>query len=484
MKKLTDILTDLDYSAKGDVNRTINKIEFDSRKIEKGDLFVAQKGTVHDGHKFIGQVIEQGAAVIVCEDLPDKLNNDVCYIKVTDSNLALAKIAANYFDNPSSRLKLAGVTGTNGKTSIATLLHELFQVSGYKCGLLSTVCNKIGDEVLGATHTTPDAIAINGLFRKMVDEGCQYAFMEVSSHAIHQQRIAFLDFDIAIFTNITHDHLDYHQTFDEYIRVKKMFFDNLKDNAFALVNIDDKRGQIMVQNTKAQVKTYGLKGIATYKAKIIESHFEGTLVNIDNTEVWTRLIGEFNVSNLLAVYGAGLIAGLDKEQVLKILSTLKSVEGRFDYYRSNTGITAIIDYAHTPDALKNVLKTINQIRTGDEKLITVVGAGGNRDKTKRPEMANIAAEMSDQVILTSDNPRNEDPDAIIADMMEGIKPDQQAKTICITDRAQAIKTSSVMASSGDIILIAGKGHENYQEIKGVRRFFSDKEEISRWLQHE
>jgi UDP-N-acetylmuramoyl-L-alanyl-D-glutamate--2,6-diaminopimelate ligase len=452
--KLKQIIEGLTCQVTGDMNIAINKIEFDSRKIEKGDLFIAVRGTQSDGHDYISKAIGNGAAAIICEDTLEDLSNEIAVIKVPDSGKALGQAAANFYDNPSQKLKLVGVTGTNGKTSIVTLSHRMFTEFGYKAGLLSTVRNLIGQTESSATHTTPDAITIQRLMKEMVDAGCQYAFMEVSSHSIDQHRIEGLDFNIAVFTNITHDHLDYHKTFDAYIKAKKQFFDNLSDSAF------------------------GLHSIADFKVKIIESHFDGMLISIDNTELWTQLIGDFNASNLLAVYSIAMLLGENKEEILRVLSQLKTVEGRFEYVRSNTGITAIIDYAHTPDALKNVLATINQIRNESCQLITVFGAGGDRDRTKRPIMGRIAAENSNRVIVTSDNPRSEEPQEIINEILEGIGSDKIKNVLSISDRKEAIRTACMMAHSGDVILIAGKGHENYQEIKGVKSHFSDKEVVS------
>jgi UDP-N-acetylmuramoyl-L-alanyl-D-glutamate--2,6-diaminopimelate ligase len=477
MKRLHDILHNIQAEVRGDASLNVNRIVFDSRIATDGDLFVAQKGTAHDGHKYIPEVIAKGCKCILCEIIPENLPAEVTIIKVNDSHEALGIVSANFYDNPSSKFKLVGVTGTNGKTSVATLLHKLFLQLGYKAGLLSTVRNLIGEKELTATHTTPDSVSLNKLLAEMANAGCDYVFMEVSSHAIDQKRIAGLEFDGAIFTNITHDHLDYHKTFDAYIKAKKQFFDALSKDAFALVNIDDKRGRVMVQNTAAKVSTYSLHHISDFKAKVIESHFDGTLLSINSNEVWTQLIGQFNSSNLMAVYGASLLLDQREAEVLQHLSSLKTVDGRFEYLRSNTGITAIIDYAHTPDALKNVLSTINAIRQGGGTLVSVVGAGGNRDKTKRPEMAKIASNASDKVILTSDNPRDEEPQSIIDDMLSGVETNRRHKVISIVDRREAIRTACMLAQPGDIVLVAGKGHETYQEIKGVRTHFSDKEVV-------
>jgi UDP-N-acetylmuramoyl-L-alanyl-D-glutamate--2,6-diaminopimelate ligase len=477
-KKLDDIIQGLNCNVTGPTDIEINKIVSDSRSVANGDLFAAVRGTQVDGHKFISNSLNAGAVAILCEEIPENLNKNVTVIKVKDSAEALGFVASAYYDHPSKNLKLVGVTGTNGKTSIATLSHRLFSELGHKSGLFSTVRNLIGQKEIEATHTTPEVLTIHRLLKEMVDSGCTHAFMEVSSHAVDQRRIAGLDFDLAIFTNLTHDHLDYHKTFDAYLKAKKLFFDHLKANAFALVNVDDKNGRVMIQNTKATVKTFGLHSIADFKARVIESHFDGMLMTIDNTELWTKLIGEFNASNLLAVYAVAILLNLPKTEILRVLSKLDTVEGRFEYVKSNNSITAIIDYAHTPDALKNVLSTINQIRNENCQLITVVGAGGDRDKTKRPVMGKIVSENSDRTILTSDNPRSEDPEVIINEMMAGIEADKRKNVVAITDRREAIRTACMLAKEGDVILIAGKGHENYQEIKGVKRFFSDKQVVS------
>jgi len=463
----------------GSTNLIVDKICFDSRKVEKNCLFVAVSGTVVDGHQYINQTIENGAIAIVCEVFPEKLVENITYVKVKNSSLALGIIAANFFDNPSSEIKLVGITGTNGKTTTATLLHELFTQLGHKSGLLSTVINKIGRENFPSTHTTPDAIQLNALLRLMVDEGCTYCFMEVSSHAIHQHRIAGVDFTGAVFTNITHDHLDYHKTFDEYIKAKKMFFDSLSDKAFALVNKDDKNGLIMLQNCSATKRTYGLKSMADFSCKVLESDFSGMLLNMDNNEVWTKLIGGFNAYNLLSIYATAILLNQDKLDVLTAISNLVSVEGRFQYIKSVENVAAIVDYAHTPDALKNVLETIKEIRTGNEKVITVVGCGGDRDKAKRPIMAKIACNFSDKVILTSDNPRSENPEQIIAEMRLGVEPQFFKKVLAITNREEAIKTACALAKANDIILVAGKGHEKYQEINGEKFPFDDMEMLKR-----
>ena len=476
MKLLSDIL----YKARleeviGSTNLAISAVTFDSRKVKKDSLFVATRGTAADGHDFIDQAILAGAVAIVCEDLPSVLNEQVTYVKVTNTSLALGFIACNFYDHPSEKLKLVGITGTNGKTTTVTLLFNLFRSLGYQVGLLSTVQNKINQAVIPSTHTTPDALSLNELLATMVEQGCQYVFMEVSSHAVVQHRIAGLVFTGAVFSNITHDHLDYHKTFDEYIKAKKGFFDALPEDAFALVNKDDRHGMVMLQNTKAHKYTYGLRTVADYKCKVIENHLNGLLLNIDGKEVWVKLIGSFNAYNILAVYATAVLLKQDRNQVLIALSNLDAVEGRFQYIKSGAGIIAIVDYAHTPDALKNVLETIRDIRSGGEQVITLVGCGGDRDKTKRPVMAQIACEYSNRVILTSDNPRSEDPEEILNQMQAGISPAEAKKTLRISDRREAIKTACTLAKAGDIILVAGKGHEKYQEIKGVKHPFDDYE---------
>ncbi len=457
----------------GSTQVAIEKVCFDSREIEKFSLFIAVSGTRVDGHQFITKGIEDGAVAIVCEKFPEEINESITYIKVQSSSEALGIIAANFYDNPASEIKLVGITGTNGKTTTATLLHQLYTQLGYKSGLLSTVVNKIGTEEISATHTTPDALQLNALLRYMITEDCEYCFMEVSSHAIHQNRIAGLDFTGAVFTNISHDHLDYHKTFDEYLKAKKYFFDCLSEEAFALVNKDDKNGLVMLQNTKAQKVTYALKSMSNFSCKIIESDFSGMQLNIDGSEVWTKLIGEFNAYNLLAIYSTAIMLGQDKLNVLTAISNLVSVDGRFQYVKSSNNIAGIVDYAHTPDALKNVLKTINDIRTGNEQLITLVGCGGDRDKDKRPIMAQIACDLSDKIILTSDNPRSENPDEIIKDMRQGVDGTHFKKVLAIVNREEAIRTACSLASDGDIILVAGKGHEKYQEINGEKLPFDD-----------
>ena len=476
MKLLSDIL----YKVKleeiiGSTHVAISSIVFDSRKVKKDSLFVATKGAADDGHIYIQKAIESGAIAIVCEEIPKDKNDQITYVKVTDSTYALGVMACNYYDNPSEKLKLVGITGTNGKTTTVTLLFNLFKSLGYSVGLLSTVQNKINNTVIPSTHTTPDAITLNELLFKMEEQGCEFVFMEVSSHAIVQNRIAGINFTGALFSNITHDHLDYHKTFDEYIKAKKQFFNLLPSTAFALTNRDDKNGMVMLQNTKANKYTYALKNIADYKCKIIESHLNGLLLNIDNHEVWVKLIGTFNAYNILSVYATAVLLKQDITSVLTALSNLNSVEGRFQYVKSPNGVIGIIDYAHTPDALKNVLETVKEIRSGSEQVITLVGCGGDRDSAKRPIMAAIACEYSNKVILTSDNPRTEDPEEILNQMQAGVNPVDVKKVLRITDRREAIKIACSFSSKGDIILIAGKGHEKYQEIKGVKHDFDDLE---------
>ena len=454
----------------------ITGVNIDSRKIEKGHLFVAMKGTQTDGHKFIPKALELGATAVLCEDLPEEKADGVTYVQVDSTESAVGPVATVFFGEPSTKLKLVGVTGTNGKTTIATLLYNMFRKFGHKCGLLSTVCNYIEDEAIPADHTTPDPIELNRLLHQMVEAGCEYAFMECSSHAIAQQRIGGLKFTGGLFTNLTRDHLDYHKTFENYRDAKKAFFDGLSKDAFAITNADDKNGSVMVQNCKAKVKTYSTRTMADFRARIIECHFEGMYLEIDGREVGVQFIGKFNVSNLLAVYGAAIMLGKKPEDILVILSTLKSVAGRLEPIRSKEGVTAIVDYAHTPDALENVLNAIHEVLEGKSgQIITVCGAGGNRDKGKRPLMAQEAAKQSDRVIITSDNPRFEEPQDIINDMLAGLNAQQMKKTISITDRKEAIRTACMMAQKGDVILIAGKGHEDYQEIKGVKHHFDDRE---------
>ena len=461
----------------GCINQEISGIQIDSRQIESGHLFVAVKGTQTDGHAYINKAIEKGASAIVCEMLPEELKKDVTYIKVMDTEDSVGKLATAFYGNPTDKLELIGVTGTNGKTTIATLLYNMFRQFGYKVGLISTVCNYIDDEAIPTEHTTPDPITLNKLLGRMADEGCKYAFMEVSSHSVAQKRIGGLKFAGGIFTNLTRDHLDYHQTVDNYLKAKKAFFDNLPKSAFALTNLDDKNGMVMVQNTKAKVCTYSLRSISNFKGKVLEDGFEGMLMDINNVEVNVQFIGRFNASNLLAVYGTACLLGKKPEDVLLVLSMLRPVSGRFEALRSPKGYSAIVDYAHTPDALTNVLSTIQEVLNGRGRVITVVGAGGNRDKGKRPIMAQEAVKFSDKVIITSDNPRFEEPQDIINDMLAGLDKDQRRNVISIIDRKEAIKTACMLAQPGDAILIAGKGHENYQDIKGVKHHFDDKEVI-------
>lgn len=483
MTLLKDILYKVSIEAvKGSTEIAIGKLEFDSRKITNGDVFVAIRGSVSDGHEFIEKAIALGASAVVCDTFPENIADNVSYILVKDTNKALAFLAANYFGNPSQNLKLVGITGTNGKTTIASLLYQLFKKAGYKVGLLSTVKILIDDLEFKATHTTPDSITINNFLRDMNDAGVEYCFMEVSSHGIHQKRTEALHFAAGVFTNLSHDHLDYHPTFSEYRDVKKSFFDSLPKSAFALTNVDDKNGQVMLQNTSARKLTYALKSFADYRAQILENQLSGLLLKVNDNEVWVRLIGTFNAYNLLAIYATAVELGMESFEVLRLLSELESVSGRFQYIISTEKITAIVDYAHTPDALENVLKTINDIRTKNEQLITVVGCGGDRDKAKRPIMANIASTMSDKLIITSDNPRTENPDDIIAEMEAGVEPQNYKKTIAISDRKQAIKTACQLANPNDIILIAGKGHETYQEINGVRHDFDDMKIVKELLE--
>lgn len=459
----------------GDVTTEITGINIDSRQIEAGHLFIAVRGTQTDGHNYIGKAIEQGAKAVICETIPEDKPDHTTFIQVANSEEVIGKVATTFYGNPTEKMELIGVTGTNGKTTIATLLYNMFRKMGYKCGLCSTVCNYIDDEAIPTEHTTPDPITLNRLLGRMADEGCKYAFMEVSSHAVAQKRIGGLRFAGGIFTNLTRDHLDYHKTFENYRDAKKAFFDLLPKEAFALTNRDDKNGLFMTQNTKATVKTYSLQSMADFKAKVIEESFEGMLLEINGKEVSVPFIGRFNVSNLLAVYGAATMLGKTPEEILVVLSTLHPVNGRFETIRSQEGVTAIIDYAHTPDALKNVLSTINEILCGRGQAITVCGAGGNRDKGKRPLMAQEAVNQSDRVIITSDNPRFEEPQDIINDMLAGLDQEQMKKVIAITDRKEAIRTACMMARPGDVILIAGKGHENYQDVKGVKHHFDDHE---------
>lgn len=477
MKKLSDILYQVKLEGiSGSTDVTVSSLQLDSRKVEKGTVFIAVKGSASDGHSFIPMAVEKGAVAVICEQLPANVSEGVTYVRVKNSSEAAGQAAHNFYDQPSHQFKLVGVTGTNGKTTIATLLYKLFNALGYKAGLVSTVENKIGDKTIPSTHTTPDAVNLNSLLKQMADEGCTHVFMEVSSHAVDQRRIAGLQFAGALFSNITHDHLDYHKTFDAYIQAKKAFFDGLTPGAFAITNADDKRGMVMVQNTSATKYTYSLKTVADFKGKILENILTGLVMNVNDQEVHFRLIGEFNAYNLLAVYGAAICLGEESQQVLQALSNVTGAEGRFDYIISaNQKILGIIDYAHTPDALVNVLATIKKLRKGHEQIITVVGCGGDRDKTKRPVMGEVACAHSDKVIFTSDNPRSEDPEMILADMEAGLNTAAKRKFISMADRKQAIKTAVSMAKSEDIVLIAGKGHEKYQEIKGVRNHFDDKE---------
>ena len=464
----------------GNTNKEVSALVFDSRQVTQDDVFFAIKGTLSDGHAYISSVVSAGVSVVVCEQIPEEKLAGVTYIQVADSSVALGKMAANFYGNPSAKLQLIGITGTNGKTTIATLLFKLFRELGYKVGLISTVDNHINDRVIAATHTTPNPIALNMLLQDMVDSGCDYCFMEVSSHAVVQHRIEGLSFAGGVFSNITHDHLDFHVTFDNYIKAKKAFFDVLPSSAFALTNLDDKNGMVMLQNTKAVKKTYALKQLADFKANIIENSFNGLHLNIDHADVFFKLVGSFNAYNLLAVYGTAMLLDQDQLTVLTTLTSLTGAEGRFDYMMAN-GIIGIVDYAHTPDAVQNVLSTIHDIRKGTEQVITIIGCGGDRDKTKRPIMAQVACDWSDKVILTSDNPRTENPQTIVEEMEKGVSPTNRRKTLSIVDRREAIKTACHLAKSGDIIVLAGKGHEKYQEINGVRYHFDDKEVLMEQL---
>lgn len=476
--KLKELLKNITVLAvKGSDDVEVTGVNIDSRRIKDGHLFVAMKGTQVDGHKFIPKAVELGAKAVLCEEMPEQTDENVTYVRVASTEDVVGEVATTFHGNPSTKLKLVGVTGTNGKTTIATLLYNMFSKMGHKCGLLSTVCNYIVDEAVPADHTTPDPIALNELLHRMVDTGCEYAFMECSSHAIAQKRIGGLTFAGGLFTNLTRDHLDYHKTFENYRNAKKAFFDMLPKTAFAITNADDKNGMIMVQNTKAQVKTYSTRSVADFKARIIECHFEGMYLEIDGREVGVQFIGKFNVSNLLAVYGAAVMLGKKPEDVLVVMSTLHSVSGRLEPIHSPEGYTAVVDYAHTPDALENVLNAIHEVLDGKGEVITVCGAGGNRDKGKRPLMAQEAVKQSDRVIITSDNPRFEEPQDIINDMLAGLNAQQMKKVITIVDRREAIRTACMMAKKGDVVLIAGKGHENYQEIKGVKHHFDDHEVV-------
>src|SRR5574344_1204349 len=474
--KLGDIIKGVKtVEVHGNLNCDIKGVNIDSRLIEEGHIFIAIKGTQADGHEYIEKAIEKGTKVVICQDLPENLKEEICYIKVVDTEDIVGQVATNFYGDPTSKVELVGVTGTNGKTTIATLLYDMFRKFGYKVGLISTVCNYIDDKPVPTEHTTPDPITLNKLLGKMVSEGCEYAFMECSSHAIAQKRIGGLKFTGGIFTNLTRDHLDYHKTFENYRDAKKAFFDGLPKSAFAITNADDKNGMVMVQNTKATVKTYSTRTMADFKARILECHFEGMYLDVDGREVGVQFIGKFNVSNLLAVYGAAIMLGKKPEDILLVMSTLKSVSGRLEPIQSPDGYTAIVDYAHTPDALENVLNAIHEVLNGKGHVITVCGAGGNRDKGKRPIMAQEAAKQSDKVIITSDNPRFEEPQDIINDMLAGLNTQQMKNVISIVDRKEAIRTACMMAQKGDVILVAGKGHENYQDVKGVKHHFDDKE---------
>ncbi len=482
MPEFKDILYKVTINAVvGSTGVVVNTLHFDSRQVSKGDAFVAVKGVTVDGHDYIDRAIEQGAIGIVCEKLPSTLIEGVTYIEVDDSSKALAFMASNYYGNPSENLRLVAVTGTNGKTTVTTLLYQLFKKAGYKVGLLSTVKIMVDNKEYNATHTTPDSLTINKYLKEMNDEGVEFCFMEVSSHGIHQNRTDGLRFEGGIYTNLSHDHLDYHSSFAEYRDVKKSFFDNLPKTSFALVNIDDKNGLVMLQNTQAKKYTYALKTYSDYKAQVLENEFSGLLLKLNENELWTKLIGSFNAYNVTAIYGAADLLGLERVEILRLISELESVSGRFQYFISEDKITAIVDYAHTPDALKNVLETINSIRTNNEQLITVVGCGGDRDKTKRPKMGHIASALSTKVVFTSDNPRSEIPETIIEDIEKGVEPQNFKKTMSIVDRKQAIKTACQLANTNDIILIAGKGHETYQEVKGKRSDFDDYKIVTEFL---
>jgi len=476
--KLTDLLKAIQpIKIIGDTEKEITGVNIDSRLIKEGHLFMAMRGTQADGHAYISSAIAKGATAILCEELPDKIEKEIPYIVVNDSEETVGKIATTFYGNPTSRMKLVGVTGTNGKTTIATLLYNMFRTFGHKVGLVSTVCNYIDDKPIPTEHTTPDPVTLNELLGKMADAGCEYAFMEVSSHSIAQKRISGLKYVGGIFTNLTRDHLDYHKTVENYLRAKKKFFDDMPKNAFSLTNLDDKNGKVMVQNTKSKIYTYSLTSLSDFKGRVLESHFEGMLLDFNNHEVAVPFVGKFNASNLLAVFGAAVLLGKEEEEVLRVLSTLHPVSGRFEAIRSSKRYTAIVDYAHTPDALANVLKAIHGVLEGRGKVITVFGAGGNRDKGKRPLMAKEAAKGSDKIIVTSDNPRFEDPQAIINDVLAGLTDDDMKKTISIEDRREAIRTACMLAQPDDVILVAGKGHEDYQEIKGVKHHFDDHEVV-------
>ena len=477
--RLNDLLREIQYTRlvlpKDEVE--VNSVNIDSRLVQDGGMFIAIKGTQADGHAYISAAEEKGATAIVCENIPEKQNPNVAYIVVPDAQAVAGKLATTFYGNPSQQLRLVGVTGTNGKTTIATLLYELFKEMGHKCGLLSTVCNYIDGKAYPSTHTTPDAISLNSLLAQMVDAGCEYAFMEVSSHALAQERVGGLEFAGGIFTNLTRDHMDFHETMENYLKAKKSFFDNLPRNAFAITNLDDKNGPVMVQNCRGDVKSYSTRTMGDYKARLVETHLDGMILEFNNREFSTLLTGRFNISNLLAIYGAAVELGKDPEEVLRVMSTLRPVSGRFETLHSPDGVSAIVDYAHTPDALKNVLGTINEVLRGRGNVITVVGAGGNRDKGKRPIMAVEAVKGSNRVILTSDNPRFEEPQDIINDMLAGLNDEQRKNVISIVDRKEAIRTACALAQKGDVILVAGKGHEDYQDVKGVKHHFDDKEII-------
>jgi UDP-N-acetylmuramoyl-L-alanyl-D-glutamate--2,6-diaminopimelate ligase len=478
MKELKKILEEIKVTnVYGDEDKFITGVTADSREVKPGSLFIAVRGTKSDGHAFIGKAVGSGATAVICEELPEKLHEGVTMIVVQDSAAATGMAASAFYDHPSRKLRLTGVTGTNGKTTIATLLYNMFEALGYKCGLLSTVCNYVHHTRMDATHTTPDPVKLNALMAEMTEAGCEYAFMEVSSHAVDQKRIAGLQFAGGVFTNLTHDHLDYHLTFDNYLAAKKKFFDNLPAGTFGLVNTDDRNGMVMLQNTAATKHTFSMRSMAEYRCNIMEQGFEGMQLKINGKEVWTHFIGDYNASNLLAVYGTAILLGAQSDEVLTILSSLRPVDGRMEVIRSADGITGIVDYAHTPDAVENVIEAVNRLRQGAGRLIVVVGAGGDRDRTKRPVMARIAAAGADRLILTSDNPRSEDPESIIDDMEAGLTPDTMPKMIRITGRADAIKAAAMLATPGDIIIVAGKGHETYQEVKGVRHHFDDREEL-------
>ena len=475
LKELLHAIPVTDYL--GNLDNQVTDLCLDSRKVGPGSVFVAVRGYQTDGHRFIDNAVQQGANVVVVEEFPEETNEEITYVKVSDTAYALGVMASNYYGNPSEHLKLVGVTGTNGKTTIVTLLFNLFQKMGHQVGLVSTVHNQVGSRIVESTHTTPDPIALNALLREMVDQGCVYCFMEVSSHAVVQQRVAGLHFAGGIFTNISHDHLDFHGTFASYIKAKKKFFDDMDRSAFALTNVDDKNGQVMLQNSFAHHKTYGLQQMADFRARILESHFDGMLLLLDGREVWVKLVGDFNAYNMLAVYGAAILLEQETVRVLTALSEVLGAEGRFETIKSSNGVIAIVDYAHTPDAVANVLETIKNLRNGSQQVLTVLGCGGDRDKTKRPEMAAVASKLSDKLILTSDNPRTEEPASIIKDMEAGISEERRKHAFSITDRREAIRAAVHLAQPGDIILVAGKGHERYQEINGVRNHFDDKEEL-------